>query len=94
MIQDKYIVKYKNTFSIASVSPLHTLKLFSDGADRVYSHLFQGFASTLNSTAVEQLRNHPDVRTFLSHVKNLMCPNLSNRSSTSSETRPSASMRL
>nr|ABK27198.1 subtilisin-like protease [Epichloe festucae var. lolii] len=59
VIENKYIVKYKKTFSIASAD--HTLKACSAGADRVYSNIFHGFSGTLNESAIEQLRHHPDV---------------------------------
>ncbi|KAK2592734.1 Cuticle-degrading protease [Conoideocrella luteorostrata] len=59
VIEDKYIVKYKKSFSIASADD--SLTALHAGADRVYKHLFQGFAGTLSQSSVEQLRHHPDV---------------------------------
>lgn len=60
IIADKYIVKYKETFSISSAD--HILKAHNAEAEKIYSHIFKGFAGPLNQTAVDQLRNHPDVR--------------------------------
>lgn len=60
VIENKYIVKYKKAFSIASAD--HTLKTCSADADKVYSNIFHGFSGTLNASVIEQLRHHPDVR--------------------------------
>ncbi|KAG6002741.1 hypothetical protein E4U21_002798 [Claviceps maximensis] len=62
IIQDKYIVKYKTTFSTASTASMDaTLQTLSAGADRVYENVFHGFAGTLNESTVQRLREHPDV---------------------------------
>lgn len=60
LIANKYIVKYKETFSISSAD--NVLKAHNAEAERTYSNIFKGFAGRLNATAVEQLRHHPDVR--------------------------------
>ncbi|OAQ65928.1 proteinase T-like protein [Pochonia chlamydosporia 170] len=59
LIANKYIVKYKETFSISSAD--NVLKAHNAEAERTYSNIFKGFAGRLNATAVEQLRHHPDV---------------------------------
>ncbi|KAG5926865.1 hypothetical protein E4U53_002967 [Claviceps sorghi] len=59
VIADRYIVKYKKTFSAASED--HTLRALSAGADRIYEAVFHGFSGVLNESTVERLRNHPDV---------------------------------
>ncbi|KAG5974911.1 hypothetical protein E4U55_007975, partial [Claviceps digitariae] len=61
IIQDKYIVKYKKTFSVEAADHDHTLKTLSAGADRVFETIFHGFSGTLNESTVEKLRQHPDV---------------------------------
>lgn len=58
IIADKYIVKYKENFPSSSD---HVLKAHSAEAERVYSHVFKGFAGPLDQTALDQLRNHPGV---------------------------------
>ncbi|KAG6001242.1 hypothetical protein E4U43_001378, partial [Claviceps pusilla] len=59
VIANKYIVKYKPTFSTTTAD--HTLEQLSAGADRVYETIFRGFSGTLNESTVEALRQHPDV---------------------------------
>ncbi|KAG5932466.1 hypothetical protein E4U60_005197 [Claviceps pazoutovae] len=59
IIENKYIVKYKASFSIAAADA--TLKALSADADRVYGTIFHGFAGSLNESSLERLRHHPDV---------------------------------
>lgn len=59
-IPDKYIVKYKETFDISAADSI--IKAHHAQAEKTYSHVFNGFAGALNATAIETLRNHPDVR--------------------------------
>ncbi|KID94123.1 subtilisin-like protease PR1I, partial [Metarhizium majus ARSEF 297] len=58
-IPDKYIVKYKETFDISSADSI--IKAHHAKAEKTYAHVFNGFAGALNATAIETLRNHPDV---------------------------------
>ncbi|KHN93746.1 subtilisin-like protease PR1I [Metarhizium album ARSEF 1941] len=58
-IPDRYIVKYMDSVAISSADSI--LQAHHAEAERVFSHIFNGFAGPLNETAVEQLRNHPDV---------------------------------
>ncbi|KID84195.1 subtilisin-like protease PR1I [Metarhizium guizhouense ARSEF 977] len=58
-IPDKYIVKYKETFDISAADSI--IKAHHAQAEKTYSHVFNGFAGALNATAIETLRNHPDV---------------------------------
>jgi hypothetical protein len=60
VIPNKYIVKLKETFSISSADNI--LRAHNAEAEKVYSHIFHGFAGPLNASAVEQLRHHPEVR--------------------------------
>ncbi|KAG8410344.1 hypothetical protein J3459_017154 [Metarhizium acridum] len=58
-IPDKYIVKYRETFSISSADSI--IKAHHAEAEKVYSHVFNGFAGALNATAIETLLHHPGV---------------------------------
>ncbi|KAM4064988.1 subtilase family protein [Hirsutella rhossiliensis] len=59
LIPGKYIVKFKDGISIASVD--RTIEALSANADHVYKHAFRGFASQLSDKDVQALRNNPDV---------------------------------
>jgi len=63
LINGKYIVKFKDGMSIASVDK--TVSALSSKADRVYNHIFRGFAGNLNANDLKTLRDHPDVSPIL-----------------------------
>ncbi|KAM3508136.1 hypothetical protein MY11210_006861 [Beauveria gryllotalpidicola] len=56
-IPGKYIVKYKSGVSVSD----GRLSIMAESADYVYSDVMRGFAGSLEESAVEELRNHPDV---------------------------------
>lgn len=59
LIDGKYIVKFKDTVSIAAVD--ETVSALSQKADYVYGDALRGFAGSLNSDDLDSLRDHPDV---------------------------------
>lgn len=59
LIADKYIVKFREGSSLASVEDAVTI--LSEGADHIFHHAFQGFSGTLDKETLEALREHPDV---------------------------------
>ncbi|KAM4054879.1 subtilase family protein [Hirsutella rhossiliensis] len=59
LIADKYIVKFKDSMSIAAVDK--TVKALSNKADHVYTNTFRGFAGQLSAKDVKALRERPDV---------------------------------
>lgn len=60
IIPDSYIVKFKDSVSANSFD--NTVASFLDKSQHVYgAGAFKGFAATLNSAAVRELRRHPDV---------------------------------
>ncbi|KAF4505210.1 hypothetical protein G6O67_007182 [Ophiocordyceps sinensis] len=59
LIADKYIVKFKDSISIAAVD--ETVNALSKKADHVYTNTFRGFAGQLSAKDVQTLRERPDV---------------------------------
>ncbi|KAJ6446254.1 proteinase T-like protein [Purpureocillium lavendulum] len=59
LINGKYIVKFKDTMSIASVD--ETVSALSQKADHVFNHAFRGFSGKLSAKDLKSLRDHPDV---------------------------------
>lgn len=59
LIADKYIVKFKEGTVSASVED--AVSILAEGADYNYGTVFKGFAGTLDASALDLLRAHPDV---------------------------------
>ncbi|KAK7747782.1 hypothetical protein SLS62_008818 [Diatrype stigma] len=59
LIADKYIVKFKKGTVSASVED--AVSILAEGADHKYNTVFKGFAGTLDASALDLLRAHPDV---------------------------------
>lgn len=59
LIPGKYIVKFKDNVSIASVDK--TISALTKKADHVYSNTFRGFAGQLSAKDVKTLRDRHDV---------------------------------
>ncbi|RYP73450.1 hypothetical protein DL771_003622 [Monosporascus sp. 5C6A] len=59
LIPNKYIVKFKEGTVSASVED--AVSILSAGADYNYGTVFRGFAGTMDDSALELLRAHPDV---------------------------------
>lgn len=60
LLADKYIVKFKEGTVSASVED--AVSILAEGADYKYNTVFKGFAGTLDASALDLLRAHPDVR--------------------------------
>ena len=63
IIPEKYIVKFKPGSDLSALD--EALEKLTGDADHVYHDIFKGFASTLDPSMLETLRDHPDVRFYL-----------------------------
>ncbi|ODA82972.1 hypothetical protein RJ55_01481 [Drechmeria coniospora] len=59
IIADKYIVKFKDGASIASVD--QTVNALTQKAEHIFSNAFRGFSGHLSKDELKTLRHHPDV---------------------------------
>lgn len=60
LVANKYIVKFKNEVSAATVDDAAT-SILSSSPDHVYTSVFSGFAAILDDDTLTALRDHPDV---------------------------------
>lgn len=60
IIPEKYIVKFKSGSGLSILD--EALGKLTGDADHVYHDVFKGFATTLDESMLNTLRDHPDVR--------------------------------
>lgn len=58
-VASKYIVKFKDSTEVSTFD--NVLSSLSVNVENTYEGIFNGFAATLDASALEKLRGHPSV---------------------------------